>query len=467
MTTTPPLSLSDIVDISVTVAPTAASANPFNQGLFIGPSTVIPSYGANSRIRQYAAATFSTAMLTDGFLTSDPEYIAATIYFSQTPQPSFIWIGRQDLTAISAATPTSGFAGTGYAVGDVVGVTQIGASQGELRVAAISSGGVVTSLSLIVGQQGTSYTTATGLATTAITGSGTGLEVDITANGESLLQAATVCRAANQTWYGLAVNNPSVSDNLALAEWADPLWQNTRYYAWSGDLSVPNNSANNVAAQLQTLKLRCLGITSTTQSGLYPNNIYAAAGLMGVEMGLNTGLDGSFFTVAHKQIAGISVEPLSETQYSNVKTLNWNVYGNFSPYQFLEPGFLSNGSPSYLWLFLAVLVANLQLEELNVLAAYPAVSQTNADQQLLLGGANAACAKLAAIGFLSSANWEGRQVLNLKTGQALPLGYLNQSQPYAQQSPSDRAAGKAMPIYCCITTAGAVQSLAIAVYTQL
>src|SRR5271170_7210278 len=99
MSTVPPLSLSDIVDITVTIAPAAASANSFNQGLFIGPSVVIPSYGANSRLRQY---TSTTAILSDGFITSDPEYIAAQIYFLQTPAPQFIWIGRQDLTAISA-----------------------------------------------------------------------------------------------------------------------------------------------------------------------------------------------------------------------------------------------------------------------------------------------------------------------------------------------------------------------------
>ena len=43
-----------------------------------------------------------------------------------------------------------------------------------------------------VGQQGTGYSVATGLSTTG--GSGTGLQVDITAIGESALQAAMACR---------------------------------------------------------------------------------------------------------------------------------------------------------------------------------------------------------------------------------------------------------------------------------
>lgn len=463
MAIVPPLSLSDIVDITVTVAPSAASANPFNQGLFIGNSTVIPSYGANSRVRQYSASTFSTAMLADGFTLSSPEYIAMQIYFSQTPQPSFGWVGRQDLTAISTTTLGSG--GSGWAVGDQFTIAQAGASNGIGQVDTVT-GGAVTTFHII--QQGTGYSVASGLVCTAVSPStGIGLTINVTVLGESLLQAAQACRTANQTWYGLAVYNPVDADNLALAEWADPLWQSTRYYVWSNDLAIASGTTGNLALQLQTLKLRVLGIYSTTQSGLYPNNIYAAAGLMGVEMGLNTGLAGSFFTVAHKQIQGIAVEPLTQTQYTNIKNAGFNVYGNFAPFQFLEPGFMSNGAPSFLWLYLAVLVAQLQINELNVLQSFPAVSQTNADEQLLIGAANAACALLADIGFLSGGVWQGKTVLNLTTGQALPLGYLNQAQPYAKQSAADRAAGKAMPIYCTIITAGAVQSLTIAVYTQL
>ena len=382
MAGTPPLSLSNLISISVTVAAAAATSNPFNQGLFIGPSTVIPTSGTNARLRQY---TSTSAMLSDGFTTADPEYLAAEIYFSQSTAAQYIWIGRQDLTA-----------------------------------------------------------------------------------GETLLQAAQACRDATSTWYGLAVYNPTDADNLALAEWADPLWQTTRYYAWSGSTAIPAGTAGNIALQLQTLELRVVGIYATTQSGLYPNNIYAAAGVMGVEMGLNTGLASSFFTLAHKSITGIAAEPLTQTQYSNIIAASFNVYGFFGgSYELVEAGFLSNKSPSFLWLNLAMLVANLQTNIMNILSSSPVVPQTNAGEQLLIGGANKACATAASIGFLASSTWSSTAVLNLANGDAVPNGYLNQSEAYSAQSAGDRAAGKAMPIYCCITTAGAVQSLAIGVYTQL
>jgi Protein of unknown function (DUF3383) len=472
MATVPPLPLSDIVDITVTIAPTAATANTFNQGLFIGPSVVIPSYGANSRVQQYAASNWSAAMLTAGFTTGSPEYIAMEIYFSQTPQPQYGWVGRQDLTAIADNGLTIDVAGTGWAVGDEFTITYSGASYGIGTVTAATSG-VPSAIALVQG--GTKYAITTGAATAAVSPStGINLTVNITAVGETLLDAATACRNVNTTWYGLAVNNPADADNLALAAWADALWQSTKYYAWTSDTAVPNNVANNIAAQIQALGYRTLGIYATTQSGLYPNNIYAAAGLMGVEMGLNTGLAGSFFVVEHKPIAGIAPEPLTQTQYANIQALDWNAYCNFAPYKLLEPGFLSNGEPSFLWLYLAMLVNQLQIDELNVLTSTPAVPQTNAGQHLLLQAANQACQTLANIGFIAPGTWEGANVPipsaaapTLATGDPLPQGYLNQSASYATQSTGDRDAGKAMPIYTAITTAGAVQSLLIGVYVEL
>lgn len=467
MTTTPPLDLSNIVDINVTVSPNAVVAPQFNQGLFIGPSTAIPSYGANSRLRQYPTATVEAAMVADGFSPTDPEVVAGIIYASQQPTAQFYWAGRQDLTAVS--TFVIDVAGTGWSVNDEFTVTQGGATNIIGKVTA-ASGGVPSAIALV--QQGTGASIAVGLATTAITPStGINLTVSITGLGESLLQAAVACRSASNVWYGLAVNAPVDADNLALSEWADPLWQSTRYYPYSDDLAIPNAGANNLAVQLKNLKLRVLGTYATTQSGLYPNNIYAAAAVMGVEMGLNTGLAGSFFTVAHKQLIGIAPEPLTQTQYSNILSQDWNAYCNFDPYDLYEPGFMSNGAPSFLWLNLARLVANLQIAELGVLESNPAVPQTNSGEHLLINAANEACTISQNIGFLADGIWRGQTInipgVQLAPGQAIPGGFLNQAQPYSQQSQNDRAAGKAMPVYCAVTSAGAVQSLLIGVYTQL
>ncbi len=89
--------LSDIVQVTVQVSPTATARSGFNLGLIIGTSTVI---SAADRIKIY---TGTDDMLTAGFTSSEPEYIAAQLYFSQYPKPTQVAIGRWDNTGLETA----------------------------------------------------------------------------------------------------------------------------------------------------------------------------------------------------------------------------------------------------------------------------------------------------------------------------------------------------------------------------
>ena len=110
--TTLPLSI--IADVTVVTSTPQVAAPTFNTALVVGPTPAIPSYGANSRVRQYLAATYSTAMLTDGFTNTSPEYLCAELYFSQSPQPQRLDVGRQDLTGMHTVAPTAASEGIGY-----------------------------------------------------------------------------------------------------------------------------------------------------------------------------------------------------------------------------------------------------------------------------------------------------------------------------------------------------------------
>ncbi len=81
------LPVSSVANISVSLAPAAASYENFDSFLVIGDSSVIDT---QQRIRQYS----SIEEVGQDFLTTAPEYLAADIFFSQTPQPNQIYIGR-------------------------------------------------------------------------------------------------------------------------------------------------------------------------------------------------------------------------------------------------------------------------------------------------------------------------------------------------------------------------------------
>lgn len=93
------LSLNEIVDVSVTVGPVSSVRTNFNLGLIIGSSTIITP---EIRVKVYQKLADMTA---DGWKGTEVEYLAAQKYFSQTPRPHKVAIGRWD--KISGSTETA------------------------------------------------------------------------------------------------------------------------------------------------------------------------------------------------------------------------------------------------------------------------------------------------------------------------------------------------------------------------
>lgn len=92
----PNLPLTPVIDVNIISSPIALGRLDFNLGLIIGDTVKI---GTTTRVKVYAN---TTEMVADGFAITDPEYLAATIYFSQSPKPNNVAIGYYD-----TATPES------------------------------------------------------------------------------------------------------------------------------------------------------------------------------------------------------------------------------------------------------------------------------------------------------------------------------------------------------------------------
>lgn len=81
------LPVSNVVNVDVIMSPVAATGRNFGALLILGTSTFIP---VTERIRQYSAIED----IGDDFGVDSPEYEAATIFFSQSPKPTLVYIGR-------------------------------------------------------------------------------------------------------------------------------------------------------------------------------------------------------------------------------------------------------------------------------------------------------------------------------------------------------------------------------------
>jgi hypothetical protein len=480
-----PLPLSIIADVTIITASPQVAAPTFNSACIIGPSTAIPSYGVNPRIRKYLSSTYSTAMVADGFSTTSPEYICAQIYFSQSPPPQSVYIGRQDLTAIETASPTAGNAGINYKVGDIISVVQTGASNGQLSVTAINvSTGAVATLATIVGEQGTGYSVATGLSTTG--GSGTGLEVNVNTIGETALQASMVCRSAQPKWYPFMVTDAAPTDHIAISAWALSQ-QGTVYFGTDSETNVLNGVANNTFQQIYNASSKRTWMQwASTQSGLYPNQIYFVAAVMGQAMASNTQLANSAFTEKFSggvPLLGVVTEAsLSVTQIANIEGStpgqgpNGNLFLNYAnAYNVLEQGtMMASGVFFDQVLNLDILGANIQYSVMNAITSLPKIPQTDPGQQVLIQAVENALNTSATTGFIGPGIWQG-QTLNvgsqtLSPGQSLPNGYLVLSPSYAKWGPANPsllAARQAPPIYVALIEAGAVHFITVEVLVQI
>lgn len=458
------LPLSPIVNVTVNVAPQAPPTPTFNQGLIVGTTNVIGSVtGSNQRLRQYNTLAQISA---DGFQTTDPEYLAAEKYFGQSPAPQIIWIGRQDLTALGTVSIDN--AGTGYAVGDIVLVVKVGGSLGQLQITTVGASGAVTGLATVPGFMGTGYSIGTSVTTTAVTGTGTGLLVDLTTVGETPLYAIQQCRDASPNWYLVCALAAEDADHVAIATYAQAATPQLVYFYTTSSDSALNGTTGNVFSLIKAQLLsRAFGIYSTTQQGLAPLNLYSQAAAMGVAMGRNTGLAGSYFTMDLKTLVGITPEPLTLTQIGTINGNFGNVYLSYAnSYQILQNGTVGSGQFFDEILNLDMVASDMQFSVMNLFTSVGAVPQTDAGQSSIINVVNQACARAVARGFISPGTWTGQTILQLTAGDPLPSGYRSQSAAFNTQSVSDRAARKSMPIYVAIILSGAIQSVTIGVFVQ-
>jgi len=146
------LPVSNVVNVDVIMSPTAATGRNFGSLLILGTSTVIP---VSERIRLYT----SSEDIGVDFGEDSPEYEAALIYFSQSPRPSQVYVGRWAKTlatgetgsvetlaqAISAVLQFTNWYGLGIADEDELTPAEITATAAAIQASSLSRVFAVTS----------------------------------------------------------------------------------------------------------------------------------------------------------------------------------------------------------------------------------------------------------------------------------------------------------------------------------
>jgi hypothetical protein len=455
------LAISDVVNVKIVMSPKAAATRNFGALLVLGSSPVID---VSEGLRPYAPGGVES-----DFGTASPEFLASNFFFSQSPQPSIVYIGRWAKTATSALLKGAVLSTTQQAVANFTAVTaggmKITIDGTPKTLSAIDLSGV-TNLNGVASAitaklasaatciwnatqnrfEVTSATTGTtstisyadvpvsGVDVSALLGLQTG-QASAPVNGvtaETLVDAVARLAGMSNDWYGLLVADSALVEVDVLA--LDPV------------------STTDIASKLKAANYKR---TFTQFSSATP---YAAASIFGRAFTVNFQGNNTAITLKFKQEPGITAESLTEGQAAALKAKNCNVFVNYNnDTAIIQEGVMCNG-----YFFDEVhgldwLQNDLQTAVYNLLyTSQTKVPQTNSGINQIVTTLEARLDQAVANGLVAPGQWGGPAFGAITTGQFLTKGYYVYAAPVELQAQADREARKAPVIQIAVKLAGAV-----------
>ncbi|HIE1924562.1 TPA: DUF3383 domain-containing protein [Pseudomonas aeruginosa] len=479
------LAVSDVVSVQVVMSPKAAATRDFGALLILGSSPVVD---VNERIRQYSSLDGVVA----DFGTGAPEYLAANLYYSQSPQPETLFVGRWAKTATSALLKGGALSDAQQALANFTAVTAGGMKitiDGTLKTlsavdlsAVTNLNGVASAVTAKLGASGTcvwnaafdrfeitssttgatstiTYASAptTGTDISALLGLVTGVAsapVDGVA-AESLVDAVADIAGMSNAWYGLLVADSTLSESdvLSVAAFIEGSGQSRIFgFATQNALALDGTSTTDIVAKLKAANYKRTFVQFSSSSP------YAAASIFGRAFTVNFQGNNTTITLKFKQEPGVTAEGLNETQAAALKAKNCNVFVNYSnDTAIIQEGVMANG-----YFFDEVhgldwLQNDLQTAVYNLL--YTSTTKIPQTDQGINRIVTTICQRLdqaVANGLVAPGQWNGPEFGALKTGQFLSTGYYVYAPPVATQSQADRESRKAPVIQVAVKLAGAV-----------
>lgn len=243
-------SLDQIVNVTISQQTAQVPQAGFGIPLFVGFSN---RFLNSDLIRYY---TSPDAMIADGFLVSDPEYVRGLEAFEQALSPTQIGIGN----ASAAVTQI-----------DTISVTEVDAHQYKVGINGVdyshtagtgeTSAQVISALIALINADSNAGAVASGSSTLILSGKfpGAGFTTNIHADANmslvhtmanhSIVDDLIAIQAQSDLWYGLGVCSAVASDILQIAAWIES--QLKIYIPVSADAAVKTSATSDVGSILK------------------------------------------------------------------------------------------------------------------------------------------------------------------------------------------------------------------------
>jgi hypothetical protein len=385
------------IDTVVSVQIQAISATPTVQNF--GTPAILAYHIHNSdRVRTYFDLS---GLVSDGFSTTEPAYLAAQAIVEQNPRPPTFKVIRGS-TAVNqvmtfTVTDTNVGDSVGFSIQDSAGVVH------NLHVPATGSVNTDASSIAAITVSGATLGAAGAVVTLTVNGSGnvwypsnilggTYLDTSITASPAADLDAAVL---VDNDWYGLSGTWMSKTTIEAIATWVEGNGKKIHAYG-TADSEDVNSTGSGVFLDLKNLSYK----RSYGQACGYPSSAagFGWLGLMAFELTQDPGSA----TWAFKGEAGQSVDVLTPTQIVNIRTNNGNFYVNADGVNRSFDGKSAQGLFMDITQGIDALAADIQLRVVTLLYNSPKVPYTRKGIQAVAAEVSAALQASVATGFLSN-----------------------------------------------------------------
>lgn len=368
-------SISTIVTITITKGTQSVAVQAFNVATIFGPSARFVD-----AIKYYEKATFSTAMIADGFLISDPEFIFASEYFSQTPAPTKVGVShftasvaQVDTFTVSTLVDSHNYTftlnGTPITYNSGIGATQQSVLDGlnAAIVTAFPSNPPVTGVRTGTGGSAilTLTSTSPGIGVTY-----TAIDVDLahltpTAN-HSIVSDIAATQLVDDTWYGILVTSHTDWDILQIAAYAET--QLKIYGTCSSDAAILTGATTDLAS---ILKGKAYTRTFFMYHATPTDGIEAA--WVGRMFPTTPGAANWNF----KTLAGITPDNLNPTQITNAQGKNANVYITVGGVNIATVGVIPSGDFIDVTILIDWITSTMQANVYSILVNNDKVPFTN------------------------------------------------------------------------------------------
>lgn len=481
------LPVSQVVRTSVNLAPAGAKAQSLSDMLILGTSAIIDT---TERMRTYPTLT---ALALD-FGTTAEEYKSAVPWFSQTPQPTQIRVGRwcktassgglkcaasSDTTALLAALKaitTGAFkytkdAGSETAVSalDFSGAANLNAVAALIQ-AALTGVAVVWSATALRFEF-TSATTGVASAVSFLSAPASGADISVllggraTSSGAYLFQgtAAEALDATlalfddrfGQQWMASVAPAADNDAHLLAAAWTEAATNKHAYGLTTQEAGVLLASVtDDIASQLHDLGYKRSLVQYSSKSA------YAVSSALGRILTTDYSSANTVGTLMFKQEPGIEPEELSATQAATAKAKCANAFVEYdNDTNILQYGTMADGTFADVIFGTDWLALDIQRAVYNVLyTTTTKIPQTDKGVNVLQTAIVGRCAQGVLNGLIAPGTWNSDGFGQLAQGDYMATGYYVWALPIDLQDPADRTQRKAPPFKVAIKLAGAIHS---------